>query len=395
MKHFKGGSEGLNAQEFDFKDDTDLQVFLDLLLTKSQVWGWSYIFTIPVLDVATGTARNWNLLSHCGMIPMPSVRTHVLSYYATPSKLAQDSFMSCQCLLNSLTLDFLKTITSESAAYHVPALLASNGAVPAGALLLKLISISNAHVDSRATVTFIRNSLRKLDAKMIQLDSNVVEFNLYLKAQVLSLAQRGETTTDLLVNLFEGYKAADDVEFKDLLKRKENEYNEGKDVTVPNLMADMVAKCRSRVLHKEWSAPTKEQEEQILALSAQVQQLKSVQKAPKQPKPAGVVPKKAKKDNKWAWKDVLPQAGEATTKDFEGKQHHVNCPFHKDKWVCHTVDECSKNPKNASTGGPPTAGARPAGSRSRRLQAAQLAAALLEESEEGDEEDDAAEDAPP
>jgi hypothetical protein len=260
--------------------------------------------------------------------------------------------MSCQCLLNSLSLDFLKTITSESATYHVPALLASNGAVPAGALLLKLI-ISNAHVDSRATVTFIRNSLRKLDAKMIQLDSNVVEFNLYVKAQVLSLAQRGETTTDLLVNLFEGYKAADDVEFKDLLKRKENEYNEGKDVTVQNLMADMVAKYRSRVLHKEWSAPTKEQE-QILALSAQVQQLKSVQKAPKQPKPAGVVPKKAKKDNKWAWKDVLPQAGEATTKDFEGKQYqHVNCPFHKDKWVCHTVDECSKNPRNAPTGGPP------------------------------------------
>jgi hypothetical protein len=363
MKHFKGGSEDLNAQAFDFKDDTDLQVFLDLLLTKSQGWGWSYIFTIPVLDVATGTTRNWNLLSHHGMIPMPSVRTHVLSYYAAPSKLAQDSFMSCQCLLNSLSLDFLKTITSESVTYHVPALLASNGAVPAGALLLKLIT-SNAHVDSRATVTFIRHSLRKLDAKMIQPDSNVVEFNLYVKAQVLSLAQRGETTTDLLVNLFEGCKAADDVEFKDLLKRKENECNEGKDITVPNLMADMVAKHRSRVLHKEWSAPTKEQE-QILALSAQVQQLKSVQKATKQPKPAGVVPKKAKKDNKWAWKDVLPKAGEATTKDFEGEQYHVNCPFHKDKWVCHTVDECSKNPRNASPGGPPTAGARPAGSRSR------------------------------
>jgi hypothetical protein len=34
MKHFKGGSEGLNAQAFDFKDDTDLQVFLGLTFSS-------------------------------------------------------------------------------------------------------------------------------------------------------------------------------------------------------------------------------------------------------------------------------------------------------------------------------------------------------------------------
>ena len=266
----------------------------------------------------------------------------------------------------------------------------ANGAIPSGPLLLKLI-ISQAHVDSRATVTFIRNSLRKLGIKMIELDSNVIEFNLFVKAQIKALAHRGETTSDLLINLFEGYEAANDVEFADLIRRKKNDYEEGKDVTVTNLMADMVAKCRTRIMNNNWSAPTKEQE-QILALTARVEELKKSTKPPsKQLKPAGPAAKKKKATNKWAWKDTLPKDSEPTAKEFEGKQHHVNCPWHKEKWVCHTPEECLKNPANAPTGGRPATNNRSTTPGSRRLQAAQLAVALLEEGEV-DEEDEQEED---
>jgi hypothetical protein len=151
-------------------------------------------------------------------------------------------------------------------------------------------------------------------------------------------------------------------------------------VDVKSLMADMLAKCRARVMKKQWSAPTKEQE-QILSLTARattlaarVEELKS-QKSPKQAKTPGgaTTPKKRQKDNKWAWKDVLPKDGEPTTNNFEGKSYHVNCPWHPDQWVCHSVDECTKNPKNA--GGPPaSASGTPS---SRRLKAAKLVAALL------------------
>ena len=88
--------------------------------------------------------------------------------------------------------------------------------MPAGPLLLKLI-ISKAHVDSRATVSFIRTSLTLLDSKMIELDSNIKAFNQYVKAQIKNLAARGETSSDLLINLFKGYKAANDVEFADFI----------------------------------------------------------------------------------------------------------------------------------------------------------------------------------
>jgi hypothetical protein len=364
----------LSTQPFDFADPSDLQVFLDLVLKKSQIWGWNTIFTIPVIDATTATTTNRNLLSEYGMVPLSSITAQVMTYYSTQSKRAQDSFMACQCLLSSLTLDFLKLITADSNAYHLPPIVATDGPVPSGPLLLKLI-ISQAHVDSRATVSFIRTSLTQLDAKMTELDSDVESFNFYVKAQIKSLSARGETSSDLLINLFKGYKAADDVEFLDFIRRKENAYEEGDDINTNNLMADSLIKFKARKLVGKWSAPTKEQG-QILALTAQVELLKSAKKAGKKTptESSSKKPKSARKDNKWAWKDTLPKAGEPTTKEFEGKQYHVNCPHHPNQWVCHTAQECSKNTTGSGAATP--SGDAATATRA-KLAAAKLAAAAL------------------
>jgi hypothetical protein len=384
-KHFKGATEPLSAQPFDFADPSDLQIFLDLALKKSQIWGWNTIFTIPVTDPITANTTNHNLLSEYGMIPLQAITTQVTTYYATSSKRAQDSFMACQCFLSSLTLDFLKLITADSNAYHLPPITAADGPVPSGPLLLKLI-ISQAHVDSRATVSFIRTALTQLDTKMIDLDSDVEAFNFYVKAQIKSLSARGETSSDLLVNLFKGYKSANDVEFLDFVRRRENSYEEGEDINTNNLMADALIKFKARKLVGKWSAPTKEQG-QILALTAQLDLLKAGNKSSSKKPPNdsnGKKPKtNARKDNKWAWKDTLPKAGEPTTKEFEGKHYHVNCPFHPNQWVCHTSQECSKNPNGSTT--PPT-GSDTSSSQGSRLSAAKLAAAALTEgNESGDD----------
>jgi hypothetical protein len=384
IKHFKGATEPLNKQPFDFSDSSDLQVFLDLVLKKSQVWGWNTIFTIPVTDVTTGVTTNHSLISEYGVVPLASVRTHVMSYYGNQTKQAQDSFMACQCLLSSLTLDFLKLITADADDYHLPPVVATNGPVPSGPLLLKLI-ITQAHVDSRATVTHIRTSLTMLDVKMIELDSNIETFNVYVKAQIKNLSARGETTNDLLTNLFKGYKVANDVEFADFIRRKENSYEEGEDVNPNNLMADSLTKYKARKLGDKWSAPTKEQG-QILALSAQVELLKSAAK--QQPKKsAKKEPKSGKKgDNKWAWKDVLPKEGEPTTKEFGGKHYHVNCKHHPNQWVCHTTAECSKNPSNEGASPPGSTGS--GSDTARRLAEAKIAAAARIAEDEGETEDD-------
>jgi hypothetical protein len=61
-------------------------------------------------------------------------------------------------------------------------------------------------------------------------------------------------------------------QFQDFIRRKENEYEEGHDVGVNNLMADAVVKYRARCQEGGLRPPG---QGQILALTAQVEQLKS------------------------------------------------------------------------------------------------------------------------
>ena len=89
----------------------------------------------------------------------------------------------------------------------------------------------------------------------------------------------------------------------------------------------------------------------------------------------------------------MPKEGEPVTKEFKGKHYHIGCKFHEKRWVCHTTEECSKNPANTSAASAAAASAASADSAaeapvkkpSRRLKAAQLAAAFLEEDGEESE----------
>jgi hypothetical protein len=381
IKYFNRATEPLTKYPFDFADPSDLQVFLDLVLKKSQIWGWNPIFDIPVTNVITAVTTYHNLLEEYGLIPLASVCAQAQTYYATPTKRAQDSFMLCQSLLSSLTLGFLKLITADANEYHMPSIVARDGPVPSGPLLLKLI-IAQAHVDSRATVSHIHHSLGKLDKKMIKLDSDIEVFNFYVKAQVKHVSARGEASSDLLVNLFKGYKVANEVEFEDFIKRKQNAYKEGEENTSPNsLMADSLVKYKARKLVNKWSAPTKEQG-QILALTAQIEKLTSSRKQKQQQQPSRTSPSSGNqcgsgRPGKWSWKDTLPKEGKPTTKEFEGKHYHVDCKYHPKQWVCHTTTECSKNP--ASIGASPPGVAADSSSKGpdkRQLKAAKLAAAI-------------------
>ena len=382
-KLFKLGSEPL-SRTFDFVDPSDLQVFLDLLKTKSKVQGWSRIFTVPV--EVDGVTTNHSLLHNYGVIPLESVALDAATYVNAQSKVAQDSFMLFQCIFASLGTEFLKLITTEATLYHIMDTRdPQEPPIPCGSLLLKII-IRKAHVDTRATVSFIRTALSSLDTKMMALDSDISKFNAYVKTQVIALEARGETTTDLLVNVFKGYETAQDSEFALFIKRKKDAYDEGGDITVTSLMDAAENKFKTRVLLKTWSAPTKEQE-QILALTAQVHQLRIAKVAPKKEKRAPKDSSKGKQDReqKWAWKKVLPKEGEPVTKVVDGKTYHLACEHHPNQWVCHTTAECSKNPAN--NGVPNDAMSK------QRLKKARLAAAALlaeddEEEEESDEDPD-------
>ena len=133
-------------------------------------------------------------------------------------------------------------------------------------LLLKCI-ISEIFVDTRATVTLNCTKLSKLDAKMVELNYDSEEFNLYLNTLLTNLSARGEKTQDLFTNLIKGYETVPDEKFKDLIERKRDAYEEGEDISEMMFMATSKAKYMARMHAELCNAPTSEQE-QILALTA-------------------------------------------------------------------------------------------------------------------------------
>ena len=157
---------------------------------RVQEYSNSYSYILAVIS----TTDLWQCLHRIvyGLVPLSSVRTNIMSYEATPSKRAQDVFMLLyHCLMNTLTLDFLEQIViADLPSYHLPVILVVSGKILSSLLLLKLI-ISQAHLDSRVTVSFIHTSLTQLDTKMTELDWNIIKFNLDAMAPVKVLSHRG------------------------------------------------------------------------------------------------------------------------------------------------------------------------------------------------------------
>jgi hypothetical protein len=99
---------------------------------------------------------------------------------------------------------------------------------------------------------------------------------------------RGKMTTDLLSNLFKGYKSATDERFLKYIALKEEYYEEGNNLSTYKLMS--LAKNKWHVLKQKhlWNVPSP-QEEKILALEAKVKKLE-LQQAPKSCKTKGATP---------------------------------------------------------------------------------------------------------
>ena len=65
---------------------------------------------------------------------------------------------------------------------------------------------------------------------------HIKSFNLYVTSQVEQLAARGETSSDLLINLFAAFMAVPDKKFVEYIEKQKDKYDEGEDVTTKKLM---------------------------------------------------------------------------------------------------------------------------------------------------------------
>ena len=142
---------------------------------------------------------------------------------------AQNNANMYQCLYNSLSSTMVNKMLLESQKYTIQG-------TPIAALYYKCI-MGHSNVDTLATISLTRHLLATLDVKMIDLNSNIDEFNIYVQELRNKLTRYGTTSEDMLVNLFRGYKAAADRSFHQYILDIERDYQYGdRDLTTEELM---------------------------------------------------------------------------------------------------------------------------------------------------------------
>ena len=267
VKLHKRATSKLSEDLFDCVPE-DLNHFLKLLGDRSSEFSWNDpivgIMMIPENPADYDTTYT-NLLTNHGQISLQRIRTFEESYINTPTRAAQDTDMLYHCLMSSLSKVGRTKVMIWEKQYKINDRASGN-------LLLKVI-IRESHLDGNATTTVIRTKLSSLDTFINTIGCDITKFNAHVQLLLEGLSARGETTNNLLINLFKGYKAATDNTFVKYIERKQEEYDDGNSMTSNQLMELADKKYKNLKLNGLWNAPS-EQEEKILALSAEVEKLK-------------------------------------------------------------------------------------------------------------------------
>ena len=272
----------LDEELYNCKPD-GLYQFLQTLNNRAQEYGWNDevggILVIPTDAMDLNSDTNY-LIDNYGMISLEEIRAFEETYITKPIRPAQDNFMMFKCLMNSISKEGKNKILIWKKQYSIANYSSGN-------LLLKII-IRESHLDTNATTASIRKKLSSLDTYILTIGCDITRFNGYVRLLIDSLAARGETTQDLLTNLFKGYQAASDKVFVSYIGRKLEKYEEGETITSEALMHLGNNKYKLLKGGGLWNAPSDE-EEKILALQTEVKKLQKTTK---------VVPRKVDKSAK-------------------------------------------------------------------------------------------------
>ena len=84
---------------------------------------------------------------------------------------------------------------------------------------------------TRATSTNLRENITNLDTYISTVNSNIGNFNQYVKVNVDGLKERGEHTDDLMINLFNAYKVTPNGKFVRYKKTKRDKYDDIYNIT--------------------------------------------------------------------------------------------------------------------------------------------------------------------
>ncbi|KAI2496052.1 hypothetical protein MHU86_18473 [Fragilaria crotonensis] len=261
-KIYKAGIRQVLDDLFNCEADNLFQ-FLKDVQDRADEMGWTGGILNITLNADEPDEREENLIENYGTLTLEQVVISELQYIEEEGRPAQDTYMLYKCLMASLTTDAKKKVSIWSSQYRI-----GENNVCSGVALLKVI-IRESHLDTNATTNQIRTKLSSLDQYITTIDSDIGRFNQYVKLLLQSLTARNQSTSDLLINLFKGYGAASDEVFRAWLGRKQDDHEEGEEMTPDELMLAAKNKYDSMVEKGTWNAPTAE--EKIVALEAKLE----------------------------------------------------------------------------------------------------------------------------
>jgi hypothetical protein len=323
--------QAVEKLEGDLYDGKNLPVFLKKVEGKAYQFGWLNLLSYTYQGNPPVTK---NMLQHYGEITMTDVRQKTLTYLGLCNRNDQDSDMLYNCLRKSISDGMFAKISKEVSKYRYD--INGESLFDGPSYLMTIIDLT--YVNTKANITAARDNLSSLSEYMDSLpDSNVETFNDYVKEQLETLDAGGENTTELVTNLFKGYARAKDDTFRDWVRIKKMEYNDGTYHINPNGIDFMNAArkhYKDLLLSKEWMKMDDKQQS-ILALQSEIEQVKAQATRMKR---KGEARNKQSRSNEWAWKKIPPRPGEPRTKKFKGKTYYW-CTNHQ-LWCLHKPSEC-------------------------------------------------------
>ena len=264
--HWKMATEKLQGDLYDCKPDGFYQ-FMKRLKARACLFGWSG--DGGILSIAPDACKpnvKKDLLKDYGVFSYERIAEHEVTYINKDTRAAQDNIMLYNCLMNSLSMTGMAKLNIHDKQY-----ILGNPPSEAGLSLLKVL-IRESHLDSNATPTMIRTKLSNLDDYLEEADNDVEEFNRYVQMLIDSLSARGETTHDLMTNLFKAYAACSDAIFVRYIADIQTKWEDGEDLNATELMERAHRKFKTLKTKKIWKAPSAE-EEKLLALQVQMNDL--------------------------------------------------------------------------------------------------------------------------
>jgi hypothetical protein len=366
-----------------------LRLFLSKVQLRAVQSGWT-----AILKIRNQAGQEYDFMENYGQIAIKAMRLQAAALELSSTRNTKNSSQMYAFLIASIKDELLGKVISQKEQYT------SIREFQDGPSLLKVIATIT-HVDTRAQAGYIRQCLARLSITILTAEYNcdIQKINEHVIVLEEGLTARGETSQDTMMNIQAAYMVCKDADFVRHAKDEYAKWEQGASMTLKEYTSSCLIKYKTLRMKGIWEAPSPEQE-QIIALTAAVSSLKFKAKSGKSKTTQKENTKQADKgtsrnNGSFAWKDVAPKAGEATTKLMSGKTYYW-CTHHTNPmWALHNPiafpDLCRLYPKykemeaahKAKKGG--TAGGK--GPTAADIQLSQAMAAIDESESEHSEDD--------